>query len=83
VELYLNRTFNEVSTTEFNNYLKSTEAFINNYLGYNSETTTSGIMSESITREKVQGKIDNDGNLVIDVSHPLLTLIQMVIHWFH
>ncbi len=70
VEQFLNRVFNEVSNTEFDGYLKATEASINNYLGYNSETTTSGILSESINREKLPGKIDNDGNLVIDVTHP-------------
>lgn len=70
VENYLNRTFTEVQTAEFDNYLLATEAYINNHCGYNNETTTSGMLQEFITREKVNGKIDNYGNLVIDVGKP-------------
>jgi hypothetical protein len=70
VENFLSRVFPEVTDAEFNNYIMSAEAYINNYLGYNSETTTSGILQESIIREKTNGKIDNYGNLVIDVMHP-------------
>lgn len=70
VEAFLNRTFPEVSNNEFNGYIQAAEAFINNHCGYNGETTTSGMFSESIVREKNLGKIDNSGNLQIDVQHP-------------
>lgn len=70
VEKYLNRTFSEVDTTEFNDYISQAETYVNNYLGYNAQTTSSGILQESITREKSVGKIDQFGNLVIDLMHP-------------
>lgn len=65
-----NQTFPEIGTVEQAVYLNAADVFINNYLGYNAQTTTSGILSESIVREKHTGKIDNYGNLVIDLSHP-------------
>lgn len=70
VENFLGRVFSDITDTQFNAYLLSTEAIINNYTGYNAETTHSGMLCESIVREKSVGKIDNDGNLVIDVAHP-------------
>lgn len=70
VENFLGRTFTEVTNAEFNNYIQSAEAYINNYTGYNAETTTSGMLSESIIREKCVGKISNNGDLVIDLAHP-------------
>src|SRR6185312_2620070 len=70
VENFLNRTFPDISDIQFNSYLLATEYNINNYLGYIAETTTSGLLSESIVREKTNGKIDNYGNLVIDLMHP-------------
>lgn len=70
VENLLGKVYSEISTAEFNGYLLQTEAYINNYLGYNSITTSSGIMSESIVREKTPGKIDSFNNLVIDLLHP-------------
>jgi len=70
VQQFLNRTFPEVSGTEFNNYISAAETQINQLLGYNSQTTLSGLLSENIVREKARGKIDNFGNLVIDVTKP-------------
>lgn len=70
VENFAKRVFSEVQTAEFNSYLLAAEAYINNYCGYNNETTTSGMMYESITSERQVGKIDNYGNLVIDVGKP-------------
>ena len=65
-----NYAYPEIGATEQNNYLSAAETWVNNYLGYNARTTTSGVLSESITREKHTGKIDNYGDLVIDVQHP-------------
>lgn len=86
VESFAGRIFSDVDTPTFNTYLLAAEQYINNELGYNSATTTSGIMAESITREKSPGKIDNYGNLVIDVrkapinfdvnGNPLVTLLE-------
>jgi hypothetical protein len=70
VEQYLNRTFAEVDTTQFNNYIASAEAYINNFCGYNAQTTHSGMLAENITREKSAGKVDNYGNLVVDLMKP-------------
>jgi len=70
VENFLHRTFPEVATDEFNGYILSAEAYVNNYLGYNGQTTASGILTETITREKTVGKIDQYGNLVVDVMKP-------------
>lgn len=70
VQKFLNRVFSEVSDAEFNNYISSAESYINNYLGYNASTTLSGMLSESVTREKVQGKLDSYNNLVIDLMKP-------------
>ena len=70
VERYLNRVFPEVSDDEFNDYIIQAEAYVNNFLGYNAQTTTKGLLTESIVREKVTGKIDAADNLVIDVMHP-------------
>lgn len=70
VENFINKPFPEVSTDEFNLYIGASEKYINNYLGYNSQTTLSGILTESIVREKSVGKIDNHGNLVVDLMHP-------------
>lgn len=70
VEAYLNRTFPEVSDAQFNQYLLAAEAYINNYCGYNAETTTSGMMREVITREKHTGMIDSYDNLVVSVDKP-------------
>lgn len=86
VEGFLNRTFPEVGNTVFDTYIGAAEKWINNELGYNSRTTTSGILAESIVREKSNGKVDADGNLVIDVMHapinfdsygnPLVSLVE-------
>ncbi len=65
----LNKSYPEIGQAEQNLYLGAAEKFINNYLGYNANTTTSGILTESIVREKHVGKIDNYGNLVVDLSH--------------
>ena len=70
IEAFLNRTFPEVDNTTFDTYISAAETKINNDLGYNSQTTTSGLLSENITREKARGKIDNFGNLVVDVTKP-------------
>lgn len=86
VEKFLNRTFSEVDTNEFNDYICQAEAFINNFTGYNAQTTYSGMQAENVVREKTIGKIDNYNNLVIDVmkppvqfdanGNPLVTLIE-------
>ena len=86
VEKFLNRTFSEVDTNEFNDYICQAEAFINNFTGYNAQTTHSGMQAENVVREKTIGKIDNYNNLVIDVmkppvqfdanGNPLVTLIE-------
>ncbi len=86
IENFLHRTFTEASDTEFDGYINSAEKYINNYTGYNAQTTTSGMLTETITREKTSGKIDPDGNLVIDVmkppinfdanNNPLVTLVE-------
>lgn len=70
VENFLKKTFPEVTDAEFNVYLKSAERYVDNYCGYNSETTTSGLLQESIVREKSVGKVDNFGNLVVDLHKP-------------
>jgi hypothetical protein len=70
VQNYLNRTFPEVSDGEFNTYISQAESYINNYCGYNAMTTTSGMMTEAVVREKVQGKLDSYNNLVIDLMKP-------------
>lgn len=69
VENILGQTFPAIGTTEFNLYLKASERYINNLLGYNAETTTSGILTEQISNEKSVGKIDAYGNLVVDIMH--------------
>lgn len=86
VEKFVNRVFSEVDTTEFNDYITQSEAFINNFTGYNAQTTLSGMQAENVVREKTVGKIDNYSNLVIDVMkppvqfdsnyNPLVTLIE-------
>ena len=86
VENFAGRVFSDVSDTQFNAYMLSAEQFINNDLGYNSATTSSGIMAESIVREKNPGKVDDYGNLVIDVrkapvnfdvnGNPIVTLVE-------
>ena len=70
VENLYGKPFPGIGDTEFNLYLTATEKWINNYLGYNANTTTSGLLTEVITREKHTGKIDNYGNMVVDLSHP-------------
>lgn len=70
VENLYGKTFPEISSNEFDLYLGATEKWVNNYLGYNALTTTSGILTEKIVREKKVGKMDNYGNLVVDLSHP-------------
>lgn len=70
IESFLGRTFPEVSDIQFEQFISQAEAYINNYTGYNAETTASGILTQSITREKTQGKLDAFDNLVIDVMHP-------------
>lgn len=70
VENFLGRVFSDVTDAQFAVFELATEVYINNYLGYNAETTTSGILAESIQNERTLGKIDNYGNLVIDLMKP-------------
>ena len=69
IENFLGQTF-PITDAEVNGYIEQAESYINNYLGYNAETTVSGIMTQTIEREKVYGKIDNFNNLVIDLMKP-------------
>jgi hypothetical protein len=68
----LHRDFPEVTANEQNLYLVAAEKYINNYCGYSGITTTSGMLSESIVREKHLGKVDSFMNMVIDLQHPPL-----------
>lgn len=70
VEQFLNRTFPEVSTNEFNIYIGAAEKYVNNYTGYNASTTLSGMLSEAVVNEKARGKLDAQNNMVIDVAKP-------------
>ena len=70
VEGFLGRTFPEVTNAQFNKFISAAEAYINNQCGYNAQTTTSGMLCEAVVREKSSGKVDNDGNLVIDLQKP-------------
>lgn len=70
VENYLHRTFSEVGSTEFDTYITAAERYINNFCGYNANTTLSGMLAENVVREKTPGKVDNYGNLVIDLMKP-------------
>lgn len=86
VENFIGRTFPGVSNNEFDSYIGAAEIHINNYTGYNSPTTVSGMLTEVVTREKSMGKIDNYGNMVIDLRkppihfdanfNPLITLVE-------
>ena len=69
VENFAHRTFPEVDTTEFETYITAAESQINQILGYNAQTTTSGMLSESIALEKHQGKVDSYGNVIVNVRH--------------
>ncbi len=86
VENFLGRTFPEAYDTEFATYISAAEKTINNILGYTARTTTSGVLVESVVREKVVGKMDAFDSLVIDVmkppinfdalGNPLVTLLE-------
>lgn len=74
VEKILNRTFSEVSDSEFNTYLTAAERQVEQVLGYidvnsGTATTSSGILTQTISLERATGKVDSYGNLVINVKH--------------
>jgi len=72
VEGFMNRTFPEISDAVFAGYISAAETYINNYLGYNSQTTLSGMMSENIVLEKSEGKVDAFNNVVVNLRKPPL-----------
>lgn len=68
IESFAGKTY-PVTDAVMNRYIEQAEDYIDRYLGYDAQTTTSGILTQVITREKIPGKIDPFGNLVIDVYH--------------
>lgn len=62
VENYLLLDIDESFDTQIDDWIASAEALVNQYLGY---TTASGILLETITDEKVMGRVDTEGNLMV------------------
>jgi len=70
VEGFIGLSSPTIDNTTFDSYITQAEYEVNNICGYNGATTTSGMLAESVKMEKVEGKIDPHGNLVVDVMHP-------------
>jgi hypothetical protein len=70
IEGYVGETFPMIDDTTFDTYISQAEFQVNNICGYNGATTLSGMHTEAVSMEKVEGKIDVYGNLVVDVMHP-------------
>ena len=70
VENFLGKQFPEISDSEFDIYIAGAEKYINNFTGYNAQTSVSGMLTQTIEAEKSIGKVDNYGNMVISLRHP-------------
>lgn len=78
MESLLNRTFPEVDTATFNDYIVTAENEVEDHLGYsntiNGITTSSGILTQTVSHEKSRGHIDSYGNLMVVLKCPPIHL---------
>ena len=70
VEAVLQKSYPSIEDDIFNIFIESAEEEVNRILGYENRLSVSGILLETITNEKAQGKLDSFDNIVIDLGKP-------------
>lgn len=75
IENFLLTDIDNTFSAQIEDWIATSEAEINKYLGYTSST---GLLSEVITNESAYGKVDNEGNLLVYTKKQPITAVTAV-----